>query len=77
MAEVTNELIYDVLKRMQERLSNIESGVGDVRAEINALRVHSIAMQTDMSNIYARLGSLDARVERIERRLDIADAPAL
>jgi hypothetical protein len=33
MAEVTNELIYEVLKSIQTRLSNMETSIAEVRTE--------------------------------------------
>ena len=33
------------------------------------------ASQLDISNIYDTIGSLDMRLSRIERRLDIIDTP--
>jgi tetrahydromethanopterin S-methyltransferase subunit G len=76
MAEVTNELRYDVLKKMQDRLGGIEHGVHEVRSEIVALRSHMIATQQDVANIYGRVASMEVRLDRIERRLDlVVDAP--
>jgi tetrahydromethanopterin S-methyltransferase subunit G len=74
MAEVTNELIYEVLKRMH-RLGGIEHGVHEVRSEIVALRGHVIALQQDVANIYGRMANVEVRLDRIERRLDIVEAP--
>ncbi len=74
MAEVTNELIYEALKKMRDRLSGIEHGVHEVRSEIVALRGHMIAVQQDVANIYGRTASIEIRLDHIERRLDIADA---
>ena len=34
MAEVTNELLYDVLKPLQTRLANVDDGLGEVRVEL-------------------------------------------
>ncbi|TXN45841.1 hypothetical protein [Methylobacterium sp. WL7] len=75
MAEVTNELIYEVLKAMQARLGNIEEGVREVRGEIRALRTPVHGVQGDLHNLYEAYSALDMRVGRIERRLDIVDAP--
>ena len=72
MAEVTNELIYEVLKPVQDQLVNLNDGQRDMR---EALRDHSLAMQTDVSNIYHIL-DLERRTERIERRLDLRDDAA-
>ncbi len=83
MAEVTNELIYEVLKAMQARLGNLEEGLREVRGEIRALRGNALAsnsrldaIQMDTGNIYETLGAIDTRISRIERRLEIIDTPA-
>ena len=76
MAEVTNELIYEVLKSMQARLGNLEDGVREIRSELRALRGHMLAMQTDVSNLYDGQAKIELRLERIERRLDLVDLPA-
>ncbi len=73
MTEVTNELMYEVLKQIQDRLGAIERRLDEVKSEIQAVRIHSLAMQQDIQNIYAILGRHDARLDRIERRLEIAE----
>jgi len=75
MPEVTNELIYEVLKGMQTRLSNIEGGIVEVKTELRAVRGHMNAMQTDIANLYNSVDALGHRVERIERRLELTDTP--
>ena len=74
--KVTNELIFEVLKSMQARMSNVEDGLRDIKGELVGIRGHMIATQSDIQNIYGRLGSIEVRVERIERRLDIIHEPA-
>ena len=83
MAEVTNELIYEVLKAMQARLGNMEDGLRELRGEFRAVRgnLHAVqtqmsAMQIDIANLYELFGALDTRLARIERRLEIIDTPA-
>ena len=34
MAHVTNELIYEVLKSVQSRMGNLESGLREVKQEL-------------------------------------------
>ena len=82
MAEVTNDLIYEVLKAMQARLGNIEEGVRELRGEMRALRgaLGAIenrmgAVHLDISNLYESTGAMDGRLSRIERRLEIIDSP--
>ena len=76
MVEVTNELIYEVLKQLPDRMSGFEHKMDEVKGELQALRIHSIATQQDMQNIYATLGRYEARLERIERRLEISEVTA-
>jgi tetrahydromethanopterin S-methyltransferase subunit G len=76
MADVTNELIYEVLKAMPQRLGSIDEGLREVRSEINVLRGHMIAVQQDVANIYGRLAGVEVRLDHIERRLDIVDTPS-
>ena len=71
MAEVTNELMYEVLKKLQSEMSQVKDGLGEVRQEIVALRLSQLAMNTDVSNMYGMLARQDGRLERIERRLEL------
>ena len=68
MAEVTNELIYEVLKAMQARLANIEQKIGEIETRLIAFdfRVQGMrqeigAGQTELANIYGTLGHIDGR----------------
>ncbi|HEY3794511.1 MAG TPA: hypothetical protein VGM09_22035 [Bradyrhizobium sp.] len=77
MAEVSSELIYEVLKSLQRDVGEMKSSVGDVKIELNALRGHMISLQQDVHNIYGMLVRHDGRLERIERRLELSDTPHL
>ena len=72
MAEITNEPIYEVLKSMQTRLGNIEQGQKELASRISALQTHMLAVEKDVANPYEALAALDARMERIGRRLKAA-----
>ena len=76
MAEVTQELIYEVLKQFQDLMSSFDRKLDEVKAEMQALRIPSVAVQQDIQNIYPVFGRHDARLERIERRLEISEVPA-
>lgn len=73
MAEVTNDLLYDVLKSMQARLGRMDDKLDEVKLELQAIRGHQVAVQQDVANIYSRLGHLDDRVERVNARLGLVD----
>lgn len=73
MAEVTNELMYELMKRMNHQLSELRQDVGEVKREINVVRGHIVSMQTDIHNIYGIFARHDDRLERIERRLELRE----
>ena len=73
MADVTNELMYELLKQIQSRLDAIEQSVREVKHELNSIRVHLLGMQNDIHNIYGILGRHDERLDRIERRLELRE----
>jgi len=71
MAEVTNELMYELLKRMPERLERIDDSTRVLSNEMQAMCTHFSGFQRDVSNIYDKLVGHEWRLERIERRLDL------
>ena len=73
MAEVTNELMYDVLKPLQSDMAAVKEAQRESNAALNAIRIHMLALQQDIQNIYGILTRRDARLDRIERRLDIVE----
>jgi hypothetical protein len=75
MAEVTNELIYEVLEGLQTRMSIIEDRLTDLNSQFIAMRQHMTAFQGDVNNIYVKASNIETRLARIERRLDIIDEP--
>ena len=76
MAEVTNELIYEILKSLQRGQSNLEHTMGEVRNELQALRVHTVGMMTDIKNVYSTTAAIEVRLDRIEKRFDHVAEPA-
>ncbi|WP_163271344.1 hypothetical protein [Chelativorans alearense] len=73
MAEATNELMYELLKRMQHDLTELRADVSEVKTELNVIRGHMIGIQTDIHNIYGILSRHDDRLDRIERRLELRE----
>ena len=76
MAEVSNDLIYEVLRNLQDRMSRFEQTQSEMKTELQAMRGHMLAQQTDTSNLYSVSARQELRLERIERRLDLVDEPA-
>lgn len=77
MAEVSNELIFEVLKQVHHRLEKVDHKVDDLKFEMNAMRGYLISMQQDVQNVYGILGRYDGRLEHIERRLELNDVPTI
>ena len=77
MAEVDGNLVVEILRSIQRDISEVKLGIGELKAELGAMRGHLISTHQDIHNIYAVLGRHDMRFERIEKRLEIHEAPAL
>ena len=73
MAEVSNELMYEVLKWLQNNQMNMQESLTEVKAEIRAIRGHMVATQADIANLYVGQAKIELRLERIEKRLELAD----
>lgn len=73
MTEITNELIYEVLKTVQRDGAAVRNDVADLKHQMTSVRGHLIAIEQDISNIYAKLGDHDDRLERIETRLGLLE----
>ncbi|MDX3967879.1 MAG: hypothetical protein QHD01_14915 [Bradyrhizobium sp.] len=76
MAEVSYELIFEVLKQVQQRLDRVDHKIDEIKSELNALGWHQISMQQDLQNVYGILGRSDVRLDPIERRLELSEASA-
>ncbi len=74
MTQITNELIYEVLKQLQSGLSEIKTTQADqnrqlirIREDINGLRGDDLRRETMQAQ-------MDTRLQRIENRLNLSDA---
>jgi len=66
MTEVEN-LILDHLRHLR-------SGLDGVREDMREVKTRLGILESQYASMSSRLDRLDGRVERIERRLDLADA---
>ena len=73
MADVTNDLLYEVLKSIHGRLDRMEMTMGEVKGELQAIRQHQLATSQEVGNIYVKLGRHDDQLNRIETRLGLLD----
>jgi len=73
MAEVTNDLIYEILKNIQGRMDKMEHGIGEIRHEVVSIRLTQMGIQNDIHNMYGILARHDERLDRIENRLELRE----
>jgi hypothetical protein len=76
MTEVTDELLYEMLQRVESDVSHIGNSTRVMSGELQAMRQHMAAHGRDTNNIYDKLAGHELRLERIERRLDLIGEPA-
>lgn len=77
MAEnVTNETVLEHVRQIQGRLSDHDARFSRIESELRAVKSHVAGLvQSDLSRD-ADQAAMQVRLDRIERRLGIADAPA-
>jgi hypothetical protein len=83
MADISNELIYEVLKSVQFRVVQVDGKADENKGDMLALRTQITSIHHDLLSIHHELGGVHAtlirheqRLDRIERRLELSDAPA-
>lgn len=73
MVEITNELMHELLKRMNADIGSLKVGRSEVKQDLVSIRGHMHFMQNDINNIYGILGRHDERLDRIECRLQLRE----
>jgi septal ring factor EnvC (AmiA/AmiB activator) len=84
MAEGTTELMFEALKSIQARLAQVDGKIDELKQEMQASRTsqngirHEItSVFQEISGIHATLVRHEGRLDRIEHRLELNDAPTL
>jgi uncharacterized coiled-coil DUF342 family protein len=82
MPDVTPDLIFDVLKSIQARLAQVDGKIDEMKQEMLALRTSQNAARQEITSVFQEISGVHAtlvrhegRLDRIERRLELADAP--
>ncbi|WP_318036921.1 hypothetical protein [Mesorhizobium sp. AR02] len=52
MSEVTNELMFELLKRVHHEIGELRQDVSETKRELNVMRGHMVATQSDIHNVY-------------------------
>ena len=73
MTEDTEGLVLEILKRMQADLVRIREDLVGLRAEVTAIRHDLAGLRTMQDLHHSDIGSIKVRLDRIEKRLELAD----
>ena len=76
MAESNSELIYEISKSMQRRLSSMDHNLDGLDNRMTSVASQMNAVHVDLANIGQTPGRLDVRATRIETRPAIIEEPA-
>jgi hypothetical protein len=73
MAEITNELMYELSKRLNGRFDKVDWSPSELRAGMNTMRGTMVSMHQKIHNIYSTLSRHEMRLDRIENRLELRE----
>ena len=73
-AEVTNELLLETLKSIQGTLSRHGDDLREIKERLGHVEGQVGGLAVSYASLSSRIDRLDLRVERIERRLELADS---
>jgi len=73
VSEVTDRVL-PVLQRMQAQMNAMDRKLDIVMDDVQLLKVRMTGMEEAMAGFNRRMGNMEVRIARIERRLDLTDA---
>lgn len=75
MTEVDFNLMLEILKRLQADMAEVKRDIAAIRVEVAAMGQQLAGLTAAVYSGKTEMDDLRRRVERIERRLDLTDAP--
>ncbi|HEX2366204.1 MAG TPA: hypothetical protein VHJ00_14415 [Bradyrhizobium sp.] len=83
MADVTMDLLFEVLKAVQARLAQVDGKIDELKQEMQASRTSQNGIRQEITSVFQEISGIHAtlvrhegRLDRIERRLELSDTPA-
>ena len=73
MADQSQELLFEILRKLQSDMSILKDGQRETRQEINSLRNYMHLMQGDLNNLRGTMSQMLDRLDRIENRLELRE----
>jgi uncharacterized coiled-coil DUF342 family protein len=81
MAEVSNDLLYEVLKAVQARKAGMDGKLDELKQEMQAFRTHLVGVRQEIIGLHQEIAGIHStlvrhehRLDRIERRLELNEA---
>jgi len=81
MADVTPELMFEVLKSVQA-LAQVDGKIDELKQEMQASRTSLNGIRQEITNVFQEISGIHAtlvrhegRLDRIETRLELTDVP--
>ena len=74
MTDEIGNLILERLRRMDDRLVNIEGDMHDIKLRMTVVEEHIGTLVLGVSGLNARMDRFDERLTRVERRMDLRGA---
>jgi uncharacterized coiled-coil DUF342 family protein len=82
MADVTPELMFAGLRSIQVRLVQVDGKVDELKQEMQASRTSQNGIRQEITGVFQEISGIHAtlvrhegRLDRIENRLELSDAP--
>ncbi len=82
MADVTAELRFEVMKSIQVRLAQVDGKIDELKQEMQASRTSQNGIRQEITSVFQEISGIHAtlvrhegRLDRIENRLELSDAP--
>jgi septal ring factor EnvC (AmiA/AmiB activator) len=82
MADVTMELMFEVLKSVQARLAQVDGKIDELTQATQALRTSQIGIPQEITSVFQEISGVHAtlvrhegRLDRIEKRLELSEVP--
>jgi septal ring factor EnvC (AmiA/AmiB activator) len=84
MADVTPELMYEVLKSVQARLGQVDGKLDELKQEMQASRTAQNGIRQEIASVFEEISGVhktlirhEDGLDRIERRLELHDTPTI
>jgi uncharacterized coiled-coil protein SlyX len=80
MTDNVENLVLEHLRHIRNRIDRVADTADDIKSRLTSLEITTAGIRRDLAHMYGdiveqhvRVDQLTARIERIERRLDLAN----